>query len=149
MCYNGVKRQLKIVNRSGDIVIIGVGIDIVDIERMERALARRCRLMERLFTGREIAYCTGRSCPAASFAARFAAKEAVRKACSRALNGVVMEWREIEVSLESGRPEIRLAGKAAALAAGAGIAGLEVSLSHSRDHACAMVVAVCDARSEK
>ena len=86
--------------------------------------------------------------PVASFAARFAAKEAVRKACSRALPGVIMEWREIEVSLELGRPEIRLAGKTAALADGAGIAGLEVSLSHSRDHACAMVVAICDARSE-
>lgn len=128
-------------------MIIGVGIDIVDIERMERALARHPRLAGRLFTGREIAYCAGRSCPAASFAARFAAKEAVRKACSRALTGVVMEWREIEVSLESGRPEIRLAGQTAALAAGAGIAGLEVSLSHSRDHACAVVVAVCDAKS--
>jgi holo-[acyl-carrier protein] synthase len=149
LCYNGLKRQLKIVNRGGDIVVIGVGIDIVDIERMERALTRRRLLMGRLFTGREIAYCTGRSCPAASFAVRFAAKEAVRKACSRALPGVVLGWREIEVSLESGRPEIRLAGQAAALAAGAGIAGLEVSLSHSRDHACAAVVAICDARSEK
>jgi holo-[acyl-carrier protein] synthase len=129
-------------------VIIGVGIDIVDIERMERALGRRPRLMERLFTRREIAYCTGRSCPAASFAARFAAKEAVRKACSRALPGSVLEWRQIEVSLELGRPEIRLAGKTAALAEGAGIAGLEVSLSHSRDHACASVVALCGARNE-
>jgi holo-[acyl-carrier protein] synthase len=131
------------------IVVIGVGIDIVDIERMERALTRRRRLMGRLFTGREIAYCTGRSCPAASFAARFAAKEAVRKACSRALPGAVMGWREIEVSLESGRPEIRLAGKTAALADRAGIAGLEVSLFHSRDHACAVVVAIAEVRSEK
>ena len=122
-------------------MVIGMGIDIIDIERMERALARRHRLMERLFTGREIAYCTGRSCPAASFAARFAAKEAVRKACSRALPGAVMGWREIEVLLESGRPEIRLTGQTAVLAAGAGIARLEVSLSHSRDHACAVVVA--------
>ena len=54
-------------------MIIGVGIDIVDIERMERALARHPRLAGRLFTGREIAYCAGRSCPAAAFAARFAA----------------------------------------------------------------------------
>ena len=123
-------------------MIIGVGIDIIEIERMERALARSSRLMERLFTGREIAYCTGRSSSAASFAARFAAKEAVRKACSRLLKAAVMEWREIEVVLESGRPEIRLAGKTAALADGAGIAGLEVSLSHSRDQACAMVVAL-------
>lgn len=129
-------------------MIIGVGIDIVDIERVARALDRRPRLMERLFSSREIAYCMGRSRPAASFAARFAAKEAVRKACSRALPGAVMEWRQIEVLLELGRPEIRLAGKTAVLAAGAGITGLEVSLSHSRDQACASVVAVCDARSE-
>jgi holo-[acyl-carrier protein] synthase len=130
-----------ISNRGECIVIIGVGIDIVDIERMDRALDRRQRLAERLFSGREIAYCMGRSCPAASFAARFAAKEAVRKACSRALPGSVLEWREIEVSLDSGRPEVHLAGKAASLAAEAGIAGLAVSLSHSRDHACAVVVA--------
>ena len=44
-------------------MVIGVGIDIVEIERMERALVRRSRMMERLFTGREIAYCTGRSRP--------------------------------------------------------------------------------------
>jgi holo-[acyl-carrier protein] synthase len=123
-------------------MIIGVGIDIIEIERMERALARSSRLMERLFTGREIAYCTGRSSSAASFAARFAAKEAVRKACSRLLKAAVMEWREIEVVLESGRPEICLAGQTAILADRAGIAGLEVSLSHSRDYACAMAAAL-------
>jgi holo-[acyl-carrier protein] synthase len=128
---------------------MGVGIDIIEIERMKRALARFPGLMERLFTAGEIAYCKGRSCPAASFAARFAAKEAVRKACSRALPEAVLEWRGIEVLPEKGRPEIRLAGKAAALAARAGIARLEVSLSHSREYACAMVVAISDVRSRK
>jgi holo-[acyl-carrier protein] synthase len=122
-------------------MIVGVGIDIIEIERVGRSLAGRRPLMERLFTGREIAYCTGRKRPAASFAARFAAKEAVRKACSRALPGAVLRWRDIEVVLDSGRPEIRLAERAAAIAAGAGIARLEVSLSHSRDYACAVAVA--------
>ena len=122
-------------------MIIGVGIDIIEIERVKRALADRPLLRGRLFTEREIAYCTGRSSADASFAARFAAKEAVRKACSRALPDKVMAWQEIEIVLQAGRPEIHIHGEAAALAARAGIARLEVSLSHSRDYACAMVVA--------
>lgn len=129
------------ISRGGGMMVIGVGIDIIEIERVEEALARRHQLMERLFSSQEIAYCSGRSRPAASFAARFAAKEAVRKACSRSLPGTVMGWREIEVVLESGRPEIHLSGAMAVLASAAGIVKLEVSLSHGRDYACAMVVA--------
>lgn len=127
-------------------MLIGVGIDIIEIERMARALTRSGRLMGRLFTVREIAYCSGRGAPAASFAARWSAKEAVRKACSRVLPGATLAWRDIEVLIESGRPEIVLSGQAAVLAAGVGIARLEVSLSHSRDYACAMVVAATEGR---
>jgi holo-[acyl-carrier protein] synthase len=70
----------------------------------------------------------------------------VRKACSRVLPGATLAWRDIEVLIESGRPEIVLSGQAAVLAAGVGIARLEVSLSHSRDYACAMVVAATEGR---
>ncbi|MBT9157013.1 MAG: Holo-(acyl-carrier-protein) synthase [Firmicutes bacterium] len=122
-------------------MVKGVGIDIIEIERLEKALARRKLLLERLFTGQELAYCMERSRPAASFAARFAAKEAVRKACSKIMSGQVMPWREIEVVLEDGRPEIRLSGKSAQLAYGGGIVNLQVSLTHSRDYACAVVTA--------
>lgn len=122
-------------------MVVGIGIDIIEIGRFEQALARHRRLVDRLFTDREIAYCNGRGCPAASLAARFAAKEAVYKACSRVLSGRVIGWREVEVVMDSGRPEICLAAEAAGLVAGHGIVKLEVSLSHSREYACAMVVA--------
>ena len=122
-------------------MVKGVGIDIIEIERMEQALIRRGSLRERLFTGQEIACCLERSRPAASLAARFAAKEAVRKACSRALPGQVLPWREIDLVLADGRPEVRLSGKSAQLVSGAGIVNLQVSLTHGRDYACAVVVA--------
>jgi holo-[acyl-carrier protein] synthase len=111
----------------------GVGIDLIEIERIERALARRPRLAERLFTRDEIAYAAGRARPGRHLAARFAAKEAVIKAL-----GAPLAPAEIEV--EAGEPpRIRLHGRAADLAQDAEIS---VSLTHSRDTAAA--VALCE-----
>ncbi|HHW41861.1 MAG TPA: holo-ACP synthase [Syntrophomonadaceae bacterium] len=126
----------------------GIGIDIIEIERIKEALARRPRLRERLFSPEEIAYCQGKRCPAASFAARFAAKEAVRKACSEGSGVEIMPWREIEIVSEGGRPWVRLSGNSARLAEKKGIVNLLVSLSHCRTYACAVVLAVGVQRSE-
>jgi len=112
----------------------GVGIDLIEIERLERALERRPRLAERLFTEAELAYAQDRARPGRHLAARFAAKEAVVKALGRPVPP-----REIEVI--GGRPPtLQLHGRAAEMAGDAQIA---ISLTHSRDTAAA--VAVLDA----
>ena len=109
----------------------GVGIDLIEIERLERALERRPRLAERLFTEAELAYAQDRARPGRHLAARFAAKEAVVKALGRPVPP-----REIEVI--GGRPPtLQLHGRAAEMAGDAQIA---ISLTHSRDTAAAVVV---------
>jgi holo-[acyl-carrier protein] synthase len=114
-------------------MVAGVGIDLIEIERIERALERRPRLAERLFTRGEIAYAADRARPGRHLAARFAAKEAVIKAL-----GTPLAPAEIEV--EAGEPpRIKLHGRAADLARGAEIS---ISLTHSRDTAAA--VALCE-----
>lgn len=124
----------------GENMVLGIGIDIIEIARLENALARRRRLQDRLYTTAEIDYCKGRGRPGASLAARFAAKEAVRKACSPVFPGVVIPWREIEVMMDHNRPRVTLRGKAARLASERGIDSLLVSLTHSREYACAVVL---------
>ncbi|MGI9020335.1 MAG: holo-ACP synthase [Solirubrobacterales bacterium] len=114
-----------------------VGIDLLEVERMERALARRPRLAERLFTPGEIAYASSRGRPAEHLAARFAAKEAAVKAL-RAERAVL---REIEVTGGGAEPpRLRLHGAVAKLADRLGVE-LDVSLTHTRDHAAAVVQA--------
>jgi len=114
----------------------GVGIDLLEIERLERALERRPRLAERLFTDDERAYAQTRARPGMHLAARFCAKEAVAKA----LHLREWSWRDIEV-LGGGDapPEVRLAGSAAARA-GELRAGIAVSLTHTRGMAGAVAV---------
>jgi holo-[acyl-carrier protein] synthase len=119
-------------------VIASVGVDIIEIERIRRALERHPRMAERLFTETERAYCEARGDPASHYAARFAAKEATAKAVGRWLR-----WQDIEViNDESGRPRIELYGEAAARARTSGGMGVLVSLSHSREHAVACVLLV-------
>jgi holo-[acyl-carrier protein] synthase len=112
----------------------GVGIDLLEIERLERALRRRPRLAERLFTAAERSYADERPRPARHLAARFAAKEAVVKALG--LSGG-FGLREIEV-VAGEPPTVRLSGAAAAAAGGREI---EISLTHSRDYAAAVAIA--------
>jgi holo-[acyl-carrier protein] synthase len=114
-------------------MVAGVGIDLLEIERLERALARRPRLAERLFTAAEREYAATRARPARHLAARFAAKEAVVKALG--LRGG-FGLGEIEV-VAGEPPTVRLAGRAAAAAAGRRV---EVSLTHSRDFAAAVAL---------
>ncbi len=113
-----------------------VGLDLLEIARLERALERRPRLAERLFTERELAYAAGRARPGQHLAARFCAKEAVAKALS--LDG--LNFREIEVvSMAGGVPGVRLTGAAAARAAQLGV-DVAVSLSHTDTSAGAVAL---------
>lgn len=111
----------------------GVGIDLLEIDRMERALERHPRLAERVFTEAERDYAAARARPGRHLAARFAAKEAVVKALG--LSGFGL--REIEV-LAGEPPTVRLSGRAAE--AGGGLE-IQISLTHSRDFAAAVAVA--------
>ncbi|MEJ7892272.1 MAG: holo-ACP synthase [Solirubrobacteraceae bacterium] len=111
-----------------------VGIDLLEIERMERALERRPRLAERLFTESERDYAAGRGRPAQHLAARFCAKEAVAKALA------LRTWDPLDVEVISGEPPtVRLHGRAAARAGELGVR-VEVSLTHSRGMAGAVAV---------
>lgn len=115
-----------------------VGIDIIDNKRMARAIERRPRLLERVFTRQEREYCLSKANPAQHFAARFAAKEAVGKA----LGTGVRSWQEIEViSTASGRPVVSVTGAMGAAAKSAGAENLTISLSHSRSASVAVAVA--------
>jgi holo-[acyl-carrier protein] synthase len=115
-------------------MVAGIGIDLLEIDRLERALERRPRLAERVFTAAERDYAAARARPARHLAARFAAKEAVVKALG--LSGG-FGLREIEIV--AGRPPcVRLSGRAADAAAGRSV---KISLTHSRDFAAAVAVA--------
>jgi holo-[acyl-carrier protein] synthase len=109
-----------------------VGIDLIEIERVERALERRPRLARRLFTDCELAYASDRARPGRHLAARFAAKEAVIKALGRPVPP-----REIEV-VAGKPPRLRLHGRAAEVAGDAEIA---ISLTHSDETAAAVALA--------
>ena len=112
--------------------IIGVGIDVVDIERFGASLARTPGLAERLFTPAEL------SRPLASLAARFAAKEAVAKALGAP---GAMHWHDAEVVSESsGRPLLELRGTVLARADDLGVRATHLSLSHDAGIASAVVL---------
>lgn len=111
----------------------GVGIDLLEIDRLERALERYPRLAGRVFTEAELDYATARARPARHLAARFAAKEAVVKALGRT-GGFGL--REVEV-VAGEPPQVRLAGEAARAAGGGSV---KISLTHSRDFAAAVAV---------
>ena len=113
-----------------------IGIDLLEIDRLERALRRRPRLAERLFTDAEREYAAARGRPAQHLAARFCAKEAVAKA----LGLQAWSFRDVEV-LGGGPPEVRLHGLAAQRARELGVE-VKVSLTHTRRDAAAVAIAV-------
>jgi holo-[acyl-carrier protein] synthase len=112
----------------------GIGVDLLEIDRMERALERYPRLAERIFTPAEREYATARARPGRHLAARFAAKEAVVKALGL---GAGFGLREVEV-VAGEPPTVRLSGKAAEAAADRAV---DISLTHSRDNAAAVAIA--------
>jgi holo-[acyl-carrier protein] synthase len=111
-----------------------IGIDLLEIDRLERALARHPRLAERVFTTAERDYAAARTRPARHLAARFAAKEAVVKALGLSEG---FGLRDIEV-VAGEPPTVRLEGRAAEEASGRSI---DISLTHSRDFAAAVAIA--------
>ena len=117
-------------------MIAGVGLDLIEIDRLERALERSPRLAERLFTGAELAYARARSRPGQHLAARFCAKEAVAKALG--LEG--WAFSDVEVVATAAAPEVRLRGTAAERASERG-ARLSVSLTHAGGTAAAVAIA--------
>ena len=118
-------------------MIVGVGVDIVDVARFEASRERTPALAERLFTDVE------RSLPVSSLAARFAAKEAFIKAMG---GSGAMGWHDMTVAPTNGSaPTLELSGEAAKLADGRGVTGLHLSLSHDGGQAVAFVVAEASA----
>ncbi|GIV00069.1 MAG: holo-[acyl-carrier-protein] synthase [Actinomycetota bacterium] len=124
--------------------ILGLGVDICEIERMERALARHPTMRERVFTPEEVAYCDARARPAESYAGRFAAREAVIKA----LGGYRgRRWRDISVTRSpSGAPRVVLQGNAKRRADALGVTDVLVTFTHERTHAVAFALAVGEHR---
>src|SRR5277367_945275 len=123
-------------------MVLGVGTDLMETKRIEVSIDRYGdRFLERIFTAGEIAYCSRKKKNAAeSFAARFAAKEAGAKALGTGISRGV-SWKEFEVRREaSGRPSLHLSGRAAELAEAMGVKRIQLSLTHSRDLAMAVVV---------
>jgi holo-[acyl-carrier protein] synthase len=122
--------------------IVGLGVDICEIARMERALARHPTMRARVFTPEEIAYCDSKARPAESYAGRFAAREAVIKA----LGGYRgKRWQDISVSRHpSGAPSIALAGHAKDRADALGISRILITFTHEKTSAVAFAVAVQD-----
>ncbi|MGA2219500.1 MAG: holo-ACP synthase [Terracidiphilus sp.] len=122
-------------------MIIGSGIDLTEIARIQQSIDRYGkRFLDRVYTAAEQAYCLRKRNAAESFAARFAAKEAGAKALGTGISHGV-GWLEIEVVREpSGRPTIRFQGRAAEIAARLGVAHAALSLTHTASLAMASVV---------
>lgn len=121
--------------------MLAIGIDLIEVSRIETAMAQYGeRFLKRVYTDHELTYCKGL---VPQLAARFAAKEAVSKALGVGVQHVDgVGWREIEiVSGARGKPAVQLFGRAAQRAAEIGLHAFEISLSHTREHAIAMVVA--------
>jgi holo-[acyl-carrier protein] synthase len=120
--------------------IVGIGVDVVEVGRVERLLERRPTFRRRVFTEAEVDYCERNARPAGCYAARWAAREAARKA----LGGVRgLRWQEISVERSrSGAPRLALHGSAQERADQVGVSDVMVSFSHERSIATAFCVAV-------
>jgi len=123
--------------------MLTTGVDLIEIARVERLLSRYGdRFLARVFTPAEILYCRGRT---AELAARFAAKEAVSKTLGVGVRMIARDgihWQDVEVVGDPrGKPLVRLYGRAAQRAGELGLTEWAISLSHSREHAIAFVVA--------
>ena len=123
---------------------VGLGIDIVDIARMQGILERTPSFARRVYSPAECAYCDAKANPAAHYATRFAAKEAVMKALGTGFrDGVGV--RDIEVVRDKlGKPSAVLSGRAAELARELGVRSLSISLSYTHAEAVACAMAITD-----
>ena len=120
--------------------IIGLGVDLADVARVRRLLARHPeRFPRRVFTPHEQEYAARFADPSARLAARFAGKEAVMKSLGSGWRRI--RWRDIEIT-GGGKPTVRLAGTAAARAVSLGVDEVMVTITHTRDQAVVMAIAV-------
>lgn len=115
-----------------------VGVDLIEIERIRRALERYPGFKERCFTEAERAYCDSRKNPAQSYAGRFAGKEAVGKALGFGV-ARAFAWRDVEI-VGRPKPAVQLHGRLAAWAERLGAVELDLSMTHSRELASAVAV---------
>ncbi|RPI27791.1 MAG: holo-ACP synthase [Acidobacteria bacterium] len=126
-------------------MVIGVGVDIVEIRRISQALTGSQSMAKRVFTEKEIEYCGARKTQFHHYAGRFAAKEAALKALGTGWQGGI-RWTDVEVvSNNSGKPEINLYGKARELFEKSGANRALLSITHSKEYAVAVVVLEGDA----
>lgn len=124
--------------------LAGIGVDIVEIARVEKTLARRPSFAKRVYTEEERAYCDRMTRPAKHYAARFAAREAVLKALGTGFSrGIGLADVSVHNN-EAGRPEVVLSGRAAQIAEEQGVREIALSLSYTHDVAVANAVAVTD-----
>ncbi|HVJ45341.1 MAG TPA: holo-ACP synthase [Luteolibacter sp.] len=123
--------------------IHGIGIDVVEVERIASAIQRHGEpFLSRLFTDAERNYCAAQKRPELHYAARFAAKEAVSKALGTGIGGEA-GWLDLEITRDAlGAPKLVLHGAAADFAKSKGIPEIQISLSHAKDYAAANAVAV-------
>jgi holo-[acyl-carrier protein] synthase len=119
-------------------VVVTVGVDLIEIERVRRALARYPSFRERCFTEAERAYCDSRPNPAQHYAARFAGKEAVGKAIGFGV-ARAFAWRDVEIAGRP-KPDVRVSGRVAAWAERVGAESLDLSMTHSHELAAAVCV---------
>lgn len=121
-------------------MIQGIGVDILEINRMEKILARDTRFIQRVFTDEEIAYCDAKARKSQHYAARFTAKEAFFKAMGSGWrNG--LSWKEVWVDNdELGKPEIRINGGTRHHFQKRGFRRIHISVSHTREYATAVVI---------
>ena len=115
-----------------------VGLDLIEIERIQRALERYAAFRERCFTDAERAYCDSRPNPAQHYAARFAGKEAVGKALGFGV-ARAFAWRDVEISGRP-KPDVRLSGRVADWARRREAGAIDLSMTHSRELAAAVCV---------
>lgn len=123
-------------------MIVGIGVDAIDIDRVERMFAdKRDRMLSRLFTEEEVAYVTTKALPAQHIAVRLAAKEATYKALAGNDLARGIGWRDVEVvSRPDGSPALRLHGRAQQRLAELGGGAIHISLTHSQATAVAVVI---------
>lgn len=124
-------------------MIFGIGIDVVEVERVESSMAEFGeRFARRVFTAAERAYCESQKTPVIHYAARFAAKEAVAKAFGTGI-GKDLSWLDIEIRRrDSGEPEVFLTGDGEKFAKKNKLTQIKISLSHAQHYAAANAVVI-------
>ena len=141
MNYGRIQTVLLEIYKTEFTMILGTGIDIVKISRMDHVLDRwKDRFMNRIFTRREIAFCLEKKFPGQHFAIRFAAKEAFLKALGVGMMAGI-PWKDIEIiNNTSGKPEVELHGRADQMYRGNNGKSIFLSLSHDGEYGIAQVI---------